>query len=302
VPESGAVPAPPVPSEVQAWLAIPEQIRPMAPDYPVRTKDKVAIVGFADGHRDLAPFDNPEFEIWGLNRLHAAMAGKRWDRWFEIHSIPHEYLGGNGQPPDKDHLEFLRTFPGPVYIRPQDVGTIQCPSAAPYALNAVLRDFSLPADRPYFTNSISYEIVYAVAMGFKEIHLYGVDMAQDGVLVQTAEYRAQRPSCEYFLGIASGRGIRIVLPPGSDLLISDHLYGFEDGSPMFRKRTARLAELNRRKDGVRAKLAELDAQKAAMEAQYWAHKINLVSAINQMDGAAQEVVYEMNQLSSPIST
>jgi hypothetical protein len=139
-------------------------------------------------------------------------------------------------------------------------------------------------------------------MGFKEINLSGVDMAQDGIVVQTAEYRAQRPSCEFFLGIASGRGIKVVLPPGSDLLIADHLYGFEDGSTMFRKRTARIAELNKRKEGVKQQLGQLEAQRAAMDRQYWDQKIQLVSAINQMDGAAQECIYEMNQLSSPTST
>jgi len=96
--------------------------------WPVRTKDKVAIVGFADGHRHLAPFDDPEWEIWGLNRLHQVMPGKRWDRWFEIHDVG-MYLG---EKPDEEHLAFLRTFPGPVYIRPQDMGRIPIPSAQPY--------------------------------------------------------------------------------------------------------------------------------------------------------------------------
>lgn len=271
--------------------------QPIAPEYPVRTKDKLAIVGFADGHRDQAPFNNPEFEIWGLNRLHSAMPGQRWDRWFEIHSIPKNYLITDEHPADTEHLEFLRTFPGPIYLRPQDIGTIHCPSAVPYALEAVLRDFSVPADRHNFNNSISYMIAYGIAMQFKEIHLYGVDMAQDQLL--SAEYRQQRPSCEFFLGIAVGRGIRLYLPPGSDLLVSDHLYGFEDGTPLMLKRLARLQELGKRKGKINGQLAQLEAQHAAMEQQYWQQKIQLVAAINQQDGAQQQIQYEMVNLTSP---
>ena len=262
---------------------------PIAPEYPVRSKDKVAIVGFADGHRHLAPFDNPEFEIWGLNRLHAALPG-RYDRWLEIHDIG-MYLGDKGQPVDTEHLEFLRSFAGPVYLRPQDMGRVMCPSAVPFPVASALRDFG-----SYFTNSVSYMLALGIAMQFKEIHLYGVDMAVDQLF--TAEYRQQRPSCEYFMGIAIGRGIKIYKPPGSDLLIADHLYGLEDDTPIMLKRLARMEELGKRKEGIRSQLAQLDAQRASMESQYWAQKINLVAAINQQDGAQQQIQYEMVNLSS----
>lgn len=267
-------------------------VAPITPEYPTRTKDKVAIVGFADGHRDDAPFDDPSFEVWGLNRLHAVLPGKRFDRWFEIHSVPKYYLGGDGQPVDTDHLEFLRSFAGPVYLRPQDMGTIQCPSAVPYQIEAVLRDFG-----SYQTNSITYMIEYAVAMRFKEIHLFGVDMAQDSLF--SAEYASQRPSCEFVLGIAVGRGIKIFKPPGSDLLLCDHLYGFDDGSPMMLKRVARLRELGKRKDAIRGKLAELEAQKETLNNRYWQEKLALTAQINQMDGAQQEIVYEARNLTAP---
>lgn len=290
----GGAPAPTVPEAIP--VAIPPELLPIAPEYPLRTKDKVAIVGFADGHRHLAPFQDPEFEIWGLNRLHSVLPG-RYDRWFEIHNIG-LYTGGTVQtgttPPDTEHLEFLRTFAGPVYLRPQDMGRIMCPNAQPYPIEAVLRDFG-----NYFNNSISYMVAFAIAMRFKEIHLYGVDMAQSSPAFGGGEYQHQRPSCEFLLGIAIGRGIKIYKPPGSDLLIADHLYGFSDGTPMMLKRLARMQELAKRKDKIREQLAQLDAQKAAMESQYWAQKLNMVAAINQQDGAMQEAMYEQSQLSSP---
>lgn len=283
-----------LPPAVLQWQAIPEKIRPIAPEYPTRTKDKVAIVGFADGHRDQAPFDNPEYEIWGLNRLHAAMPGKRWDRWFEIHDVQKYYMGSEGHPADKEHLEFLRTFAGPIYLRPQDMELVglACPSKQAYPLTAVLRDFG-----PYQTNSISWMLALAIAMGFKVIELYGVDMAQDQLF--SAEYRQQRPSCEWLIGVAQGRGIRVGIPPGSDLLKADHLYGIDDGSPAMLKAMSRLQELAKRKESFKAKLGELEQQKAAFEQHYMDQKLQLYAAINQMDGAQQQIQYSLVNLSSP---
>jgi hypothetical protein len=57
--------------------------------------------------------------------------------------------------------------------------------------------------------------------GFKEIHLYGVDMAV------STEYDEQRPSCEYFIGLARGRGIKVYIPEESHLLKVRYKYGYE---------------------------------------------------------------------------
>lgn len=254
--------------------------------YPERTRDRVAIVGFAEGHRHLAPFSDPTWEIWGLNRLHGVLEG-RWDRWFEIHALRTFYEE------DAQHREWMRTFKGPVYLRPQDMGIYDIPAAVPYPVEQVLRDYGR-----YFTNSISWMIALAIGMGFKEMALFGVDMAQDAVF-PTNEYRQQRPSCEYLLGVAVGRGMLIHLPDGSDLLKASFLYGLEDGDAILAKRLSRMEELNRRKNGVREQIANLENQKTVMDKQYIDQKIALVSAINQLDGALQETVYEQVNLSPP---
>jgi len=77
-----------------------------------------------------------------------------------------------------------------------------------------------------------------------------VDMAQDSVL--ETEYSYQRPSCEYLLGIAVGRGIEVKVSPQSDLLKADHLYGFD--SNQFRVRM-----LARRRT-LQEKVKELEAE------------------------------------------
>jgi len=50
-------------------------------------KKTVAFVGLAPTSCSLAPFDDPDVEIWCLNEAHAFPSWlTRWDRWFQIHA------------------------------------------------------------------------------------------------------------------------------------------------------------------------------------------------------------------------
>lgn len=250
--------------------------------FPKRVEDRVCIVGFADGHRDLAPNVlgkvEPGTEYWGLNRLHAVMKDRKWHRWFEIHSL-NDYYGPNPQRPDGDqeHIGWLRDFDGPIYLRPEDMPLAKewgIRSAEPYLLRETLESFGR-----YFTNSVSYMIAYAIAMEYTGVSMFGVDMASD--TLQQKEYREQRPSCEYLLGVAAGRGMEILLPPQSDLLRATHLYGFHHDLHRG-KMLGRLQELGNRKENIKQQVAQLDAQRAQM-----------IAAINQLDGAQQEIQYQV---------
>jgi hypothetical protein len=246
-------------------------ILPESP-YPQRTKDKVCIVGFADSSRGDTPFDDHSMEFWGLNRLHTVMGeDQHWDRYFQIH----DWNQAHGE--DQEHKTWLEEWGGPVYMRPEDGQVV--PNAQPFPVVDILRDF-----RPYITNTVSWLIALAIAMEFREIHLYGIDMAQDALL--HAEYRAQRPSCEYFLGYAEGKGIEVFVSPASDLLKATHLYGIEDGGVWTQKMLARQNELGNRKNEAKNQLAQLEANVAQVTA-----------AINQFDGAMQDNQYWMTNWS-----
>lgn len=183
---------------------------------------KVAIVGCSQS-KGLAPFNDPSFEIWGVNNLYPHVP--RATRWFEIHYISQEngkFLRREepefrGQPIGQ-YLEQLGQWAQqhecPVYM--QQVWDV-VPTSIVYPLEKTLADFG-----GYFTNSVSYMIALAIAEEFEEIHVYGVDMAID------SEYHHQRPSCEYFLGLAAGRGIKIYVPSEADLLKTRFLYGFQE--------------------------------------------------------------------------
>ena len=74
-------------------------------------RKKVCIVGFCGTNRDLTPYSDPSFEIWGLNRGHLFM--ERAERWFEMHS--RSIITSQNRRPGK-HIQWLNAFPGPVYM------------------------------------------------------------------------------------------------------------------------------------------------------------------------------------------
>jgi hypothetical protein len=202
---------------------------------------KVSIVGFA-GSWQLAPFNDPTWEIWGLNELYLMIP--RWTRWFEIHS---RKVYEEDKKRTSDHILALRAMTCPVYMH-QHYDDI--PASVSYPLPVVAEVFANPAGgKPYLTNSISYMIALAILEGFSEISVYGVDMATD------SEYSIQRPSCEYFLGFAHGRGCKLTLPPDCELLKTDFLYGYE--TPEIERWNARMLA---READLNQKLAQIDAQ------------------------------------------
>lgn len=232
-------------------------------------KKKLAIIGFAEGHINEAPFGQDEWELWGINRLHILESAKdkTFNRWFNLHDLT-KFHGK-----DQEHLEFLMQFDGPVYLRAQDIDKFPIPNAVPFPADELVKRFG-----GYFNNTISWLLAYAITLEPTELGLFGVDMAQDQIL--QAEYQQQRPSCEFFLGLASGLGITISLPKGSDLLKATHLYGFEDADVFTEKLQARLQEVGGRKEQAKQQLAQLQNQ-----------VLQVTAAINQLDGAMQDNQY-----------
>jgi hypothetical protein len=77
----------------------------------------------------------------------------------------------------------------------------------------------------------------------------------EGYASHNSEYSHQRPSCEYFIGIAQGRGITVTIPPDCELLKTDFLYGFQQ--EQLERWNARMAA---READLNNKVAQLDSQ------------------------------------------
>jgi hypothetical protein len=276
---------------------------------PSRPSAKFAIVGFTFS-RELTPWDEEGWTIAPCNNLWRYVPDT-WQRLYDLHD--HETIES-----DEEHVKFLRgetvekadgtkTTIGdrPVFVwKPKP----EWPTAVAFPKDAIIERFGR-----YFTNSIAWITAHAlmemeamagqfadeqIAAFLKEnegaeplaaalhsainrdvltncaLHIYGVDMAQG------TEYAAQRPSCEYFLGLAAGMGVQIHVPDTSDLLKCAYLYGVDDDSPLRSKLEDRSKELKARQTALAQQMQMIDQQKA-----------EYIAAMNQLAGALETTDY-----------
>lgn len=222
---------------------------------------KVCIVGKATSSRHLAPYDDPSWSVWVLSDNYQYCP--RWDKWFELHSI-------------EEGRQRWRSGYWETMLANQERLVIQhehpdLPKATVYPIDTVLEQFG-----DYFTNSVSYMLAYAILAGATEISLFGVDMAMsDPARGNNGEYEHQRPSCEYMIGVAIGRGIGVTIPDQSDLMKCHRLYAFESHrGTLFQKSLARVQELTQRANSAaqreeQAKYERISCQAAAENMKYW---------------------------------
>lgn len=243
----------------------------MTLQFPVKEKDRVYIIGCA-GTKDTVPWDDKEAEFWGVNNLYGVeLPGMHYDRWFEIHNIwqdprskklirrgSEEFRGQ----PIGDYLKGLEKLGCCVYMQKHWPNLV--PLSIPYPLDDIIKFFTgkgFPLDIcRYQTNTITYEIVLAIFLGFKDIQVWGVDMAVG------SEWSDQRPSCEFWLGVAAGLGITLHIPPAADLLKTRFLYGFEEKQQdVFREK---LEKIRREMKTKRLSIEQRHSQEAQAIQQY----------------------------------
>lgn len=164
----------------------------------VKQSDSVIILGFAPS-KSIAPIDRPGWDIWPLNELYTEMPRleARATAWFQLH--------GNEPPQVRDvnHKQWLAKLRCPVLLWKRHP---EIPNAVPYPLDEIIAEFGT-----YFTNSISWMIALAIKLGYKRIHLYGVDMAQDCL---APEMRVLTADLRYM--------------PAGELKIGDKLLAFDE--------------------------------------------------------------------------
>jgi hypothetical protein len=189
---------------------------------------KIALIGSAPSSVALAPYKDESWTIWGCSPGAIGFVS-RANAWFEIHAWePEQPWFSPG------YREWMAKLNCPVYMlepRPE----IPTSMAFPFAtMREEFGDF-------FFTSSLSWMLALAICQnGVEEIGLWGVDMAAH------EEYAGQRPGCHFFIREARLRGIKVTVPPESDLLRPPPLYGLVESTEMFRKLTVRKRELEGR--------------------------------------------------------
>ena len=170
----------------------------------------VAIVGLAPSTHDDAPYDDPNWEVWGL-----PWDEDRWpyfDRLFEIH--PLELLKKPEARRRPGYLDRLRSLTAPLFMQSR---YSEIPNAIPYPVERVISELG----KDYFNSSIAYLMALAITEGADRIGIWGVDMADlessPGDPSYISEFSYQRPNLEYLIGFARGRGIFVDIPDRSPL-------------------------------------------------------------------------------------
>jgi hypothetical protein len=229
---------------------------------------QVVLLGTAPSSMMLAPFSNPEWEIWGCSP--GTASAPRIDRRYEVHRWePGQEWFSEG------YIKILTEFKGPVRMFQQ---VDEVPNCEVMDVDAMVKKYG-----PYFfTSTLAWMMAEAIDEGFERIALYGVDMAA------TSEYHDQRMGCQYFAMLAASMGIEVGVPPESDVLRPAPLYGACEHSHMWIKETTRARELAGQQ---REAMAALEAAKekvsffrGALDDQDW-HLHSMAGAFDMMSGA-----------------
>lgn len=173
---------------------------------------KIAIVGGHPRTIDLAPYDDPEWEIWVHGNQMNKHEGRRVTRIFEIHDDLTEH--GDSQ----KYAEWLVWKGIPMVVGKEFPVTGNLVEVFPFdQANAFMGE--------HLTSTPAYMMAYALLQpNVTEIAIYGVDMAVDD-----HEYFYQRPSMYAWIGYALGRGIKVSIPKASSLFKDAYVEGRKSG-------------------------------------------------------------------------
>lgn len=170
---------------------------------------KLAIVGAEEQTRHLAPYEDPDYDVWVFNEWANADWCKRWDAVIQIHE-PKIYRGKNKK--DPNYWAWLQQEHGkPIYMQEVDANI---PNSVQFPLQEIVDQFHTT----YFRATICYAIALALYQGYEEIHIWGVELKSH------AEYRSQRDCFIFWNGVAHGK-IKLHCCDG---MFNQPLYGFEE--------------------------------------------------------------------------
>lgn len=158
----------------------------------------------------LTPINEPGIDKWVLAPT-CIEALPYAHRAFELHEDVFDIKGQAWADVPAEHrkesYEYykseLRKCKCPVYMFKKFP---QIPNSVEFPWKEIVERFGI-----YFDNSVSYMIAMAIHEGYKQIQFYGCDFHEE-------RNYYQKGVCEFFIGMALGMGIDVVIAPGSSLL------------------------------------------------------------------------------------
>lgn len=163
---------------------------------------KLAIVGYAHPSKDRSPFDNLDYDIWGMNYLYYRIP--RATMWFEMHEEDYEKF------PVHYH-EWLRNQEIPIMMtrKYQEIK-----SSMRYPIEAITKEYGT-----FFNCTVDYMLAFAIWLQYTHIELYGIHCLE--------QYEFEKRGINYWLGICRGKGIDFFLPDEADIL-KPIFYGYKE--------------------------------------------------------------------------
>ena len=159
-------------------------------------------------------------EVWAINALGDVI---QCDRVFQMDDVRVQEARARLVPKSNisTMLDWMKTHKGPIY-------TSQLVEGYSGLVEFPLEDVINSTGQGYFNSTAAYAVAYAVHIGVEEINLFGCDFSYPNA------YHAEkgRACVEFWLGMASARGIRIGVPDNTSLLDTieghdAHFYGYD---------------------------------------------------------------------------
>ena len=197
---------------------------------------KIAILGSAPSSKALAPFSDPSWEMWVCSNANSDLP--RADVVFELHDV--EIF--EAMPQLAGYMDWLKHQKKVYMIEKLD----RYPTSEEYPKARMIEKFG-----PYFfSSSIAWMMALAIDQKPDTIGLFGIDMTA------SEEYAFQRPGCQYFIQKCLDLGIKLIVPPQSDIAQPAPLYGYKEADRNYRKAFVRRQELQERLNEEMTKIRE----------------------------------------------
>lgn len=187
---------------------------------------KIALLGSAPSSRLLAPFNDPEWDIWACSPPNYDLP--RVDAFFELHLLERKMA----EPKNKPYIDRIKSHPRTYIAFPHP----QFPNAIVFPWQEYVEKYG----QDFFSSSLSWMIAHAIEMKPEKIGIWGVDLSAQ------EEYSQQRPGLKFFIREARKLGIQVYAPWQSDIMFPSPLYGIKEHSPMWLKQETRRQELTQR--------------------------------------------------------
>lgn len=247
----------------------------------VRKNDNLAIVGSHKTTRDGHCMGQPGWDGWVFNEAAMQPWANGRTGVFQMHQEKN-FTTTNGIG-TADNWSFIQQDFGPDFVIWMQYDEPRVPNSVKYPLEEMKRNFSPlqpTGERPFATSTPSWALALGLYLGYKKIHVWGVDLSSN------TEYTYQANAWRYWWGVAKGMlGENAQIVSGGKQLFAAKLYGYDDdtrtGADYYKQRVAfhdaYWGTAKKRCEGMKGKLVDIlagkeevkgfmDALKNAMEA------------------------------------